>query len=129
MINMEILNNISEALQKGRVPLVTELVKKAIDDGIPAQSILDDGLLDGMKQIGERFSRGEVFVPEVMLAAKAMNAGTELLKPLMKSGESAVGRVCLGTVKGDRHDIGKNLVRIMMECAGIELFVVGYIVV
>lgn len=122
---MEILLKISEALQKGRVALVAELVNNAIEEGICAQTILDEGLLAGMNEIGEKFSNNKVFVPEVMIAAKAMNTGTELLKPLLKSGSNAKGRVCLGTVKGDRHDIGKNLVRIMMEGAGLEVFDLG----
>lgn len=122
---MEILDNISQALQKGRVPLVSELVSKALADGISAQMILDEGLLTGMCEIGDKFSKNQVFVPEVMLAAKAMNAGTELLKPHMQSDIGAKGRVCLGTVKGDRHDIGKNLVRIMMDGAGLEVIDLG----
>lgn len=122
---MEMLVKISEALQKGRVTIVAELVKEAIEGGVPAQTILDGGLLAGMREIGEKFSNNQAFVPEVMLAAKAMNTGTELLKPLLRLESSAKGRVCLGTVKGDRHDIGKNLVRIMMEGAGLEVIDLG----
>ena len=126
MESMSILTDISENLQKGRANVVKELVQQAVDEGLPAKQILEEGLLAGMGVIGEKFKNNEVFVPEVLIAARAMNMGASLLKPLLAEGGSeAVGRVCLGTVKGDMHDIGKNLVNMMMECKGIEVIDLG----
>ena len=123
---MSILTDISENLQKGKAKIVKELVQQAIDQGIPVQQILDEGLLAGMSVIGEKFKNNEVFVPEVLVAARAMNMGAALLKPLMKeAGVEAVGKVCIGTVKGDLHDIGKNLVKMMMEGKGLEVIDLG----
>lgn len=123
---MSTLNELSEALQKGRAKLVKELVPRALDEGISARQILEVGLLSGMNAVGEKFKSNQVFVPEVMLAAKAMNAGMELLKPHLAAGDaSCAGRACLGTVKGDLHDIGKNLVRMMFEGQGIEVVDLG----
>lgn len=123
---MSTLNELSEALQKGRAKLVQELVPRALEEGIAPRAILEEGLLSGMSAVGEKFKSGAMFVPQVLMAAKAMNAGTELLKPHL-TGESAapLGRACLGTVKGDLHDIGKNLVRMMFEGQGIEVVDLG----
>ena len=121
-----ILNEISLQLQAGKAKLVKELVKQAIDENIPAQEILDKGLLCGMNIIGEKFKNNEVFVPEVLVAARAMNQGSALLKPfLVEEGVSAAGKVCLGTIRGDLHDIGKNLVKMMMESKGLEVIDLG----
>lgn len=107
---MSILTDISENLQRGKAKIVKELLQQAIDQGIPVREILEDGLLAGMSVIGEKFKNNEVFVPEVLVAARAMNMGASLLKPLMaEAGVQASGKVCIGTVKGDLHDIGKNL--------------------
>ena len=123
---MSILSEMSEALQKGRAKLVKELVNKAIEEGYSAKEILENGLLPGMNVVGAKFKNNEVFVPEVLVAARAMNAGTELLKPLMNAaGMEPIGKACLGTVKGDLHDIGKNLVRMMLEGKGIEVIDLG----
>jgi corrinoid protein of di/trimethylamine methyltransferase len=123
---MSVLNEISEQLQKGKAKVVKELVQKAINEGLSAKDILDNGLLSGMNVIGEKFKNNEVFVPEVLVAARAMNAGTELLKPLLiDAGVKASGKVCIGTVKGDLHDIGKNLVKLMMEGKGLEVIDLG----
>ena len=120
------MSEISEALQKGRAKLVKTLVPQALEEGVPAQQILEEGLLAGMSIIGEKFKNNEVFVPEVLVAARAMNAGTELLKPhLAAAGAESKGKVCLGTVKGDLHDIGKNLVRMMFEGKGLEVVDLG----
>lgn len=120
------LLEISEMLQKGRAKVVKELVQAAIDEGIPASQILNEGLLAGMSVVGEKFKNNEVYVPEVLVAARAMNAGIELLKPLLKeNGVAAVGKVCVGTVQGDLHDIGKNLVKMMMEGKGLEVVDLG----
>lgn len=123
---MSILNEISQNLQIGKAKLVKELVQKAVDEGMNAETILKEGLLDGMGVIGEKFKNNEVYVPDVLIAARAMNAGTEILKPLLAaSGVKATGKVVLGTVAGDLHDIGKNLVRMMMEGKGLEVIDVG----
>jgi corrinoid protein of di/trimethylamine methyltransferase len=123
---MSLLMEISDNLQKGRAKNVKELVQKAIDEGIDANKILEEGLLHGMSIIGEKFKNNEVYVPDVLIAARAMNSGTEVLKPLLvSSGVKAKGKVVLGTVKGDLHDIGKNLVRMMMEGKGLEVIDLG----
>ena len=123
---MSILNEISENLQKGKAKIVKQLVQQAIDEKIPVEEILNKGLLDGMSVIGEKFKNNEVFVPEVLVAARAMNAGVELIKPLLAAaGVKATGRVCIGTVRGDLHDIGKNLVKMMLEGKGLEVIDLG----
>jgi corrinoid protein of di/trimethylamine methyltransferase len=123
---MSILNEISTNLQQGKAKVVKELVQKAIDEGLDAKTILEEGLLSGMSIIGGKFKNNEVYVPDVLIAARAMNAGSELLKPLLaSSGVKAKGKVVLGTVKGDLHDIGKNLVRMMMEGKGLEVIDLG----
>lgn len=123
---MSILVEISENLQQGKAKVVKELVQKAIDEGMDAKTILEEGLLHGMGIIGGKFKNNEVYVPDVLIAARAMNAGSELLKPLLaSSGVKAKGTVILGTVKGDLHDIGKNLVRMMMEGKGLEVIDLG----
>ena len=120
------LHEISVQLQAGKAKIVKTLVQQAIDEGIPAQKILDEGLLDGMNIIGEKFKNNEVFVPEVLVAARAMNMGAALLKPLLAAdGVKATGKVCIGTVRGDLHDIGKNLVKMMMEGKGLEVVDLG----
>lgn len=123
---MSVLTEISENLQKGKAKIVKQLVQQAIDEGIPVKQILDEDLLSGMSVIGEKFKNNEVFVPEVLVAARAMNMGAALLKPLMaQEGVEAAGKVCIGTVKGDLHDIGKNLVKMMMEGKGLEVVDLG----
>ena len=123
---MEILNDISTLLQQGRAPKVKEKVQEALDQGISAKDILEEGLLSGMSVIGEKFKNNEVYVPEVLIAARAMNAGVALLKPyLVDAGVEAKGTVVIGTVKGDLHDIGKNLVKMMMEGKGLNVVDLG----
>ena len=120
------LNEISRALQAGKAKQVKLLVQQAIDDGLDAQSILEQGLLSGMAVIGEKFKNNEIFVTEVLVAARAMNQGAALLKPILAaSGTKAAGRACIGTVRGDLHDIGKNLVRMMLESKGLEVIDLG----
>ena len=120
------LNNISENLQKGKAKIVKQLVQEAVDAGIPAQEILEKGLIAGMNVIGEKFRKNEVFVPEVLVAARAMNMGAQVLKPLLSAdGVKASGKVCIGTIQGDLHDIGKNLVKMMMEGKGLEVVDLG----
>jgi len=123
---MSIYLEISENLQKGKAKIVKELVQKAVDDGLPAAQILNEGLISGMTVIGEKFKNNEVYVPEVLIAARAMNMGVQILKPLLiEDGVQSTGKVCLGTVQGDMHDIGKNLVKMMMEGKGIEVVDLG----
>lgn len=120
------LHEISLQLQAGKAKIVKNLVQQAIDEGIPAQKILEEGLLAGMNIVGEKFKNNEIFVPEVLVSARAMNMGANLLKPLLaQDGIKASGKVCIGTVKGDLHDIGKNLVKMMMEGKGLEVIDLG----
>ena len=120
------LHEISVQLQAGKAKIVKGLVQQAIDEGVPAQEILEKGLLDGMNVIGEKFKNNEVFVPEVLIAARAMNQGVALLKPLLaEAGVKASGKGCSGTVQGDLHDIGKNLVKLMLEGKGLEVIDLG----
>lgn len=123
---MGILNDISENLQKGKAKIVKQLVAQALEEGVKPEDILSEGLLCGMNIIGEKFKNNEVFVPEVLVAARAMNMGSQVLKPyLAEAGVQAVGRVCVGTVQGDLHDIGKNLVKMMLEGKGLEVIDLG----
>lgn len=123
---MSILSEISSFLQQGRANNVKELVAKALEQGQSAQEILNDGLLAGMGIIGEKFKNNEVYVPEVLIAARAMNAGMDVLKPMLASSDTvSKGKVILGTVKGDLHDIGKNLVKIMFEGKGLDVVDLG----
>jgi len=120
------LNVISEALQKGKADKVSELVKKALEENLTPKKILEDGLIKGMGIIGVKFKKNEVYVPEVLIAARAMHAGMDILKPkLIESGVKNIGKVVMGTVKGDLHDIGKNLVEMMLEGAGFEVIDLG----
>ncbi|MBQ4590827.1 MAG: corrinoid protein [Clostridia bacterium] len=113
-------------VETGKVKMVKELVNAALADGVEPKVILDEGLLPGMSNIGEKFKNNEVYVPEVLIAARAMNAGVTILKPLMASGEIAdAGTAVIGTVKGDLHDIGKNLVKMMLEGKGINVVDLG----
>ena len=123
---MSILTEISENLQRGKAKIVKELVQQALDEGLEAGVILEEGLLAGMSVIGEKFKNNEVYVPEVLVAARAMNMGSQILKPhLVASGVVASGKVCIGTVQGDLHDIGKNIVKMMMEGKGLEVVDLG----
>lgn len=123
---MEILQTISEVLQKGNAKLVGEKTREALNQGLSPAEILNDGLLAGMAVIGKKFKNNEVYVPEVLIAARAMHAGLNVLQPkLVESGTKPVGTVVLGTVKGDVHDIGKKLVGMMMVGAGLEVIDIG----
>jgi 5-methyltetrahydrofolate--homocysteine methyltransferase len=119
-------NEISELLQKGKAKEIVTVVEKALSDGAAPADILDKGLIAGMNIIGGKFSRGEVFVPEVLVAARAMNRASAVLKPaLTEAGIQPVGKAVICTVKGDLHDIGKNLVKMMIEGKGIEVVDLG----
>ena len=123
---MSILIEISEHVQNGRMKAVKELVNTALEQNISPVEILNNGLSAGMTLIGEKFKTGEVYVPEVLVAARAMNAGVQILKPLLTAEDApARGKVCIGTVQGDMHDIGKNLVKMMMEGKGLEVVDLG----
>ena len=123
---MEMLREISQMVQKGKRKLIPDLIEQAIAQGAAPLDILNGGLLDGMSIIGEQFKNNEVFVPEVLIAARAMNAGVQTLKPYLNAEEMPfAGRVCLGTVQGDLHDIGKNLVKMMLEGKGLEVIDLG----
>ncbi|MBQ2733100.1 MAG: helix-turn-helix domain-containing protein [Clostridia bacterium] len=123
---MVVLSEISEKLQQGRGKIVAQLVEQALSEGADPEKILNEGLLAGMDIIGEKFRNNEIFVPEVLVAARAMNMGSQILKPhLAANGVQATGKVCIGTVQGDLHDIGKNLVKMMMEGKGLEVVDLG----
>jgi len=123
---MAILDTISSSLQAGNDAAVLEQTRKAIADGLSASDILSGGLISGMDVIGRKFKNQEIFLPDVLLAARAMHAGMDVLKPLLvKAGVASRGKIILGTVSGDLHDIGKNLVGIMLKGAGYEVIDLG----
>jgi 5-methyltetrahydrofolate--homocysteine methyltransferase len=123
---MEILIEISKQIEAGDNEKVYELTNDAIEKSIAPKQILNDGLISGMNVVGEKFRKYEIFLPDVLLAAKAMYAGMELLKPhFIKDGIPSPGKIVIGTVKGDLHDLGKNLVSIMLKGAGFEVIDLG----
>ncbi len=123
---MTIIEDIYSAVLRGKRKEVAPLVQQALDEGLGAEEVLNEALVAAMSEIGERFSRNEAFVPEMLVAARAMSAGTEVLKPhLAEEGAEPVGKAVIGTVKGDMHDIGKNLVRMMIEGKGFEVTDLG----
>ena len=125
-VKMDYLKDISESLELGTAERVAELTKQALDTGITAVVVLNQGLIAAMNRIGEKFKNHEIFLPDVLLAAKAMYAGLDLLKPhLVRDGIPVRGRVVIGSIQGDMHDIGKNLVAIMLKGAGFEIFDLG----
>lgn len=124
---MDIINSISENLISGNDKEVASDTQKALDSEISAEAILNKGLIEGMNIIGDKFRDHEIFLPDVLMAARAMYAGMELIKPiLIKSGISSRGKVVIGTIQGDLHDIGKNLVGIMLKGAGYEVIDLGH---
>ncbi len=123
---MSVIRDIADAVKNGRAKLVKQLVPQALEEGISAGEILNEGLLAGMQQIGELFKRNEIYVPEVLIGARAMNAGTDILKPyLMGEDAQPRGTVVIGTAESDLHDIGKNLVRMMLEGKGFKVIDLG----
>ena len=121
------LKKLSELLEAGDPKGVASLTRQALDEGVPAETILNEGLLKGMDSIGRKFKVNEVFVPDVIFAARAMTAGLDLLKPLLaKAGVQPLGHVIIGTVEGDLHDIGKNLVAIMLTGGGFHVTDLGH---
>ena len=123
---MDILAEISESLLNGDDEKAGRLTRQALEQGLPPKEILDRGLIAGMTTVGERFKAREIFLPEVLLAAKAMYAGMDQLRPLLvKEGLPSAGKVVLGSVQGDLHDIGKNLVGVLLRGAGFEVVDLG----
>ena len=123
---MALIQEISELLQKGKAKNVKLLVQQALDENMDPKEILNDGLLSGMMTVGTKFKNNEVFVPEVLVAARAMNAGLTVLEPkLIEIGNEPAGKAVIGTVQGDLHDIGKNLVIMMLKGAGFEVHDLG----
>ncbi len=123
---MEILNEIARGVRAGDEEKVTEQVGQAVEEQIPVLEILDNGLIAGMKVVGDQFRVREIFLPDMLLAARAMTAGLELLKPLLLANEvPSRGKIVIGSVQGDMHDIGKNLVGIMLKGAGFEVIDLG----
>jgi 5-methyltetrahydrofolate--homocysteine methyltransferase len=120
------LTELANGIISGRLKAVCDLTEKAIAQGLSPRTILDEGLIAGMHVIGERFRKNEIYVPEVLISARAMKAGLEILRPLLtQTGVEPHGKVVLGTVKGDLHDIGKNLVGMMLEGAGFQIVDLG----
>ena len=120
------LNLIAERLMAGKFAEVKDLTQTAVDEGAPIKEILEQGMISGMNAIGKKFKANEVFVPEVLIAARAMHAGMEVLEPLLaEAGIEPIGKIAVGTVKGDLHDIGKNLVIMMLKGAGFEVIDLG----
>ncbi|MFV0331477.1 MAG: corrinoid protein [Dysgonomonas sp.] len=123
---MENLNNIYEAVLKGNLPLAVESAQKAITENVDPQIIINDYMSKAMEEIGSRFESGQAFVPELLMSARAMKGALDLLKPLLANNSSArLGKVVIGTVKGDLHDIGKNLVASMLEGCGFDVINLG----
>ena len=121
-----ILQNIAEAVISADEAKVMAQVQQALDEGLAPANILNDGLIAAMQEVGDRFERGDFFVPEMLISARAMKAGLRVLRPMLSGTDiEATGKVVLGTVKGDLHDIGKNLVGIMLEGAGFEVIDLG----
>ena len=123
---MSVLEKISENLQIGKANSVLELIEKAIEEGLKTEDILNNGLIKGMSVVGRKFKDGEIFIPEVLIAARAMTKGIERLEPLLiKSGVEPKGKLLIGTVQDDLHDIGKNLVSVMFRGAGFQVVDLG----
>jgi 5-methyltetrahydrofolate--homocysteine methyltransferase len=123
----KLLEKIAAGIIEGKLDQVPEWVQNALDEGLNPSEILENGLIVGMNEVGKRFKLGSMFVPEVLRSARTMHAGQELLRPLLaESGAGIGGRIVLGTVKGDLHDIGKNLVGMMCEGAGFEVIDLGF---
>jgi 5-methyltetrahydrofolate--homocysteine methyltransferase len=123
---MATVQELSEAIQKGNAPRAKEITTELLGAKTSAADVLNKGLLDGMEKVGKRFKANEIYIPEVLIAARAMNQSMEILKPeLVKAGVKPIGKMLLGTVKGDLHDIGKNLVKMMAQGAGLEVVDLG----
>ena len=125
-MSQALLDQIGQSLMAGQAAKVKELVQQAVNEKVPVGDILSKGLINAMSVIGAKFKKNEVYIPEVLIAARAMKSGMEILKPLLaKAGVKSTGKFMIGTTKGDLHDIGKNLVAMMMEGAGYEVIDLG----
>lgn len=123
---MKVFGDIADNIQKGNLNAVVSLVKISLSEGIHVEDILNNGLIEGMNIIGEKYKRNECFIPEILVAARAMNGGLDILKPLLIEAKvKAKGKVVIGTVKGDLHDIGKNIVGMMLQGAGFDVVDLG----
>jgi len=123
---MSDISMLKEAVIKGNAPQTKELTQKILQTKVSPETVLKEGLIAAMQEVGDRFEKGEFFVPEMLISARAMKEGMAILKPaLLKQGVQAIGKVVIGTVKGDLHDIGKNLVAMMLEGAGFEVIDLG----
>lgn len=123
---MDVVTQIRTNVIEGNAPATLELVKQALANGMPAEQILNEGLIAAMAHVGKLFEEGEYYVPEMLIAARAMKGGLELLRPALAAAKvQAIGKIVIGTVQGDLHDIGKNLVAMMMEGAGFEVIDLG----
>lgn len=123
---MDILERLGNAVLEGDIANIEGLTQEAIDDNIPPMDIINKGLLSGMTEVGKRFGRSEMYIPEVLLSAKIMNTSVEMIKPLLMGGDlGKAGKVIIGTVKGDLHDVGKNIVIMLLETAGFEVLDLG----
>jgi 5-methyltetrahydrofolate--homocysteine methyltransferase len=120
------LKALADAVIKGDQSAAVQITKAALEDGTPAKSVLNEGLIAGMDVVGARFKKNEIYIPEVLIAARAMKMAMEILEPeLVKAGVKPVGKFLIGTVQGDLHDIGKNLVAMMLKGAGFEVIDLG----
>lgn len=125
-MSQEALNKVLEAVVEGDVDAVAELTEKAVNEGIKPLDVLNDGLVKGIEVVGERFAAGDYFLPDLILGAKAMDAGISVIEPLLTSEKREyLGRVLMGTVEGDLHNIGKNIVIMMLKSNGFEVFDLG----
>ena len=123
---MELLERLTRAVNNGDMDQAAELTEKAVKEGINASVILENGLVSAMQEIGDKYKKGEIFVPEMLIAARAMNKALEILEPeMLKGGVESRGTLIIGAVKGDLHDIGKNLVGIMFKGAGFKVIDLG----
>lgn len=123
---MDILKQLSDAVLEGNIANIENLTREAIDQKISPMDIINQGLLVGMTEVGKRFGKAEMYIPEVLLSAKTMNTSVQLVKPLLVMGDMAkAGTVIIGTVKGDLHDVGKNIVIMLLETAGFEVIDLG----
>jgi 5-methyltetrahydrofolate--homocysteine methyltransferase len=123
---MEILKDIARTLENGDSTAVKELLRKALALDIPPETILNDGLVKGMEVVGKKFKENEIFIPEVLIASRAMKSAMNIIKPfLIEEGSQSKGKIVMGTVKGDLHDIGKNIVSIVLESEGYEIIDIG----
>ena len=123
---MSVLEDLKESVIAGDESKVLEYTQQALDEGVDVERILNDGFIPAMEIVGSKFQANEIYVPEMLISAKAMKAGMKILEPLLtEAGVKPIGRIVIGTVKGDLHDIGKNLVSMMLEGAGFEVIDAG----